>query len=255
MPPIFWMSSVASSCTTSTMSSTVTMPFMRPLGVDDRHAPGSRARRRAGSRASWSMSSRHGDDVGAHDVAHALARAARRTARGTRPRRAGAARRRARRRSRCVSTLLARLAAQVADRLVDAHVRAQPRVARVHQAAGVVLGVGEQRRRPPCASARRAARAGPRGPRPAPPGRRRRRRRAAGSRIQRAPGARSAPARSRSAWSRACRPRKKRLGLGVRQQAQGPRAAPRWRATGHASRSSAPRETRLACSLLGAEPA
>ena len=35
MPPNFWMSSVASSCTTSTMSSTVTMPFMRPLGVDD----------------------------------------------------------------------------------------------------------------------------------------------------------------------------------------------------------------------------
>ena len=29
MPPIFWMSSVASSCTTSTMSSTVTTPFMR----------------------------------------------------------------------------------------------------------------------------------------------------------------------------------------------------------------------------------
>ncbi len=30
MPPNFWMSSVASSCTTSTMSSTVTMPFIRP---------------------------------------------------------------------------------------------------------------------------------------------------------------------------------------------------------------------------------
>ena len=37
MPPTFCMSSVASSCTTSTMSSTVTMPFMRPVGVDDRH--------------------------------------------------------------------------------------------------------------------------------------------------------------------------------------------------------------------------
>ena len=36
MPPSFWMSSVASSLTTSTMSSTVTMPFMRPCPVDDR---------------------------------------------------------------------------------------------------------------------------------------------------------------------------------------------------------------------------
>ena len=32
MPPSFWMSSVASSSTTSTMSSTVTMPRMRPSG-------------------------------------------------------------------------------------------------------------------------------------------------------------------------------------------------------------------------------
>ena len=30
MPPNFWASSVASSCTTSTMSSTVTMPFITP---------------------------------------------------------------------------------------------------------------------------------------------------------------------------------------------------------------------------------
>ena len=41
--------------------------------------------------------------------------------------------------------VLARLAPQVADRLVDGHVRAQPGEARAHQAAGVVLGVGEQR--------------------------------------------------------------------------------------------------------------
>ena len=36
------------------------------------------------------------------------------------------------------------LAAQVADGLVDGHLRAQPGVARVHQAAGLVLGVGQQ---------------------------------------------------------------------------------------------------------------
>jgi hypothetical protein len=40
---------------------------------------------------------------------------------------------------------LARLLAQVADRLVRGHVRAQTGVARVHQAARLVLGVGEQR--------------------------------------------------------------------------------------------------------------
>ena len=38
----------------------------------------------------------------------------------------------------------ARLLAQVADRLVDGHVRAQPRVARVHQTAGLVLRVREE---------------------------------------------------------------------------------------------------------------
>ena len=41
---------------------------------------------------------------------------------------------------------LAHLLAHVADRLVDRHVVAQPHVARVHQAAGVVLGVGEEGR-------------------------------------------------------------------------------------------------------------
>src|SRR3989442_1201701 len=41
---------------------------------------------------------------------------------------------------------LARLAAEVGDRLVDAHVGAQARVARVHEPARVVLGIGEERR-------------------------------------------------------------------------------------------------------------
>ena len=45
-----------------------------------------------------------------------------------------------------VSRFVARLAAQVADRLVDGHLGAQARVARVHQPAGRVLLVGEQRR-------------------------------------------------------------------------------------------------------------
>ena len=62
----------------------------------------------------------------------------------------------------------ARLAAQVADRLVDAHLRPHAREARAHQAAGLVLGVGEQGRDFLAGSARRAAPgvrlAPPRGP-------------------------------------------------------------------------------------------
>ena len=44
-----------------------------------------------------------------------------------------------------VSTRSRRLAPEVADGLVDRHVRPEPHVARVHEAAGRVLGVGEQR--------------------------------------------------------------------------------------------------------------
>jgi hypothetical protein len=56
MPPSFWMSSVASSCTTSTMSSTVTMPFTRPSASTT-----GMARKLCSANslltASWSMSS------------------------------------------------------------------------------------------------------------------------------------------------------------------------------------------------------
>ena len=57
MPPIFWMSSVASSCTTSTMSSTVTMPFIRALGVDDRDGQQAVLGEAGCATASWSVSS------------------------------------------------------------------------------------------------------------------------------------------------------------------------------------------------------
>ena len=71
MPPSFWMSSVASSCTTSTMSSTVTIPFTR------RSASTTGMARKLCSANSLLtrllvhvLRNRH--HVGVHDVAHAL---------------------------------------------------------------------------------------------------------------------------------------------------------------------------------------
>ena len=57
MPPNFWMSSVASSCTTSTMSSTVTMPFMRPSASTTGMARKSCCGEELADSASWSISS------------------------------------------------------------------------------------------------------------------------------------------------------------------------------------------------------
>ena len=85
-----------------------------------------------------------GDDVGVHDVPHGLV---------------GRRRKELAERDHADEPLLAvehvdvvdglealaRLPAQVGDRLVDAHVGPQPRVARVHEPAGLVLLVGQQR--------------------------------------------------------------------------------------------------------------
>ena len=96
--------------------------------------------------------------------------------------------------------VLARLAAHVADRLVDRHLGAHARVARVHQAAGLVLRVGEQRAhlaaRGVVEAADQLGRAAPR----APAGSGRRRRRAAAGAVQ---SRRSAGAIDckRSSWS------------------------------------------------------
>src|ERR687888_600244 len=63
MPPIFWMSSVASSWTTSTMSSTVTMPFTcRSASMTGMARKSCSANRR--ERASWSMLSGAGTTSG-----------------------------------------------------------------------------------------------------------------------------------------------------------------------------------------------
>jgi hypothetical protein len=85
-----------------------------------------------------------GDEVGGHDVAHrAIAGSGEQLAQRHHPDQLAL---------RVVHVdvvdvleLLARLLAQVADRLVHVDVGAHVRVARVHEAAGVVLGVGEQR--------------------------------------------------------------------------------------------------------------
>ena len=144
MPPIFWMSSVASSRTTSTMSSTVTMPRMRPSAS----STGTAIRLFSAitfATASWSRSSRTEITFDAHHVAHA---------------RVGLGGEELAERDDADEPLLgvehvdvvdrldalARGAPQVGDRLVDRHVGAQAHVARAHQAAGLVLGVGEQRR-------------------------------------------------------------------------------------------------------------
>ena len=143
MPPSFWMSSVASSCTTSTMSSAVTMPRMRPSASTTGTAPRSSSARIFAT-ASWSMSSGTLTTSRPHDVRDLAA--------GRRGEELA-------QRHHAEQTLivvedvdvverlevLARLTSQVADRLVGGHVRTQPREARAHQAAGVVLGVGEQR--------------------------------------------------------------------------------------------------------------
>ena len=144
MPPIFWMSSVASSRTTSTMSSTVTMPFITPVAVDD----GQRRevmRSNSSPTASWSMSSCTVTSSVVHDLVDASGPAApaKSSRNDTTPsslllvvEHVGVDR---------ATRVLARLATQVGDRLVDRHVGAHARVARVHQTAGIVLGVGEER--------------------------------------------------------------------------------------------------------------
>ena len=65
------MSSVASSRTTSTMSSTVTMPFMRPSASTTGMAMRSCSANRLGDRLLVHVLG-HRDDVGAHHVAHRL---------------------------------------------------------------------------------------------------------------------------------------------------------------------------------------
>ena len=73
MPPSFWMSSVASSCTTSTMSSTVTMPFMRRSASTTGHRQEVVLREQlADGLLVHVLRNRH--HVGVHDVAHALVR-------------------------------------------------------------------------------------------------------------------------------------------------------------------------------------
>src|SRR5215831_173554 len=110
MPANFWASSVASSWTTSTMSSTVTMPFILPFmsttGMTVRSCSA-----KIRDTVSWSISS----VTSTTSV------------------------------SMTSATTFLGLAAQVADRLVGGHVGAQPGVAGRHQAAGLVLLVGEQR--------------------------------------------------------------------------------------------------------------
>ena len=124
MPPIFWMSSVASSWTTSTMSSTVTMPCMRPSRVHhrdghqvlrgDQRATASWSRCPARETTSVFMRSRpavrrRGEELAERDHPEQLLLRVEHVdvVDGLR--------------------LLARLPAQVADRLVRGHLRAQPR--------------------------------------------------------------------------------------------------------------------------------
>ena len=178
MPPIFWMSSVASSWTTSTMSSTVTMPFMRPSSSTTGHREEAGVSAKSRLSASWSMSLGDGDDVGVHDL---------------RDRLVGRRGEQLAERDHAEQVLLrvehvdvvdrleplARLAPQVADRLVDA---SSPG-ARARSAGSSGRRRRPRRRRaapsPRGGSARRAGRAVRRAPRAAPAARRRRRRRAA----------------------------------------------------------------------------
>ena len=127
------------------MSSTVTMPFMRPSASTTGTASRSWRLSRRGHRLLVHVL-RDGDHVALHDVADRAGRRAaeKRSRKETTP-------------SRCWPVvehvdvvdrleLAVALQAQVADRLRDRHVGPHAREARVHQAAGVVLGVGQQRR-------------------------------------------------------------------------------------------------------------
>ena len=176
MPPNFWASSVASSWTTSTMSSTVTMPFILPfMSTTGTTVRSCSAKIR--DTVSWSISSvTRTTSVSMMSATIFLGSAANRSRNDTTP-------------SRCWSgvdhvrvvdglELVARLAAQVADRLVGGHRGAQPGVAGRHQAAGLVLGVGQQRRDLLAGRRVEQARAAWRGGPRRPPGSRRRRRRA-----------------------------------------------------------------------------
>ena len=143
MPPNFWMSSVASSCTTSTMSSTVTMPFTclsaSTTGTATRSCRADQARDRLLIHVVGD-----GHHVRLHHVLHLLV---------------AAGREQLAKADHAQQVLLAvehvhvvdgldlvlRLATQIADRLVHGHVRADAREARVHQTAGLVLRVGHQR--------------------------------------------------------------------------------------------------------------
>ena len=142
MPPNFCTSSVASSWTTSTTSSTVTMPFIRPSSSTTGTAIRSWLETRRDT-CSWSMSS------------GTVTRSERIT---SRTRRSPEVREQLAEGNHPEQVLLgvedvdvvdglelvAGLAAEVADRLVDRHVRPDAGEARAHQAAGVVLGVGHQ---------------------------------------------------------------------------------------------------------------
>ena len=126
--------------TTSTMSSTVTMPFMLPVGVDDRQRHQVVLGEQRGDRLLVHLLGDGGDHVRLHDLARRACRA-------------GAVNELAERdhaeqlllgvehvaRSRWSRRLLAHLLAQVADRLVDGHVRAH---------AGRSAGSSGRRRRP-----------------------------------------------------------------------------------------------------------
>ena len=137
MPPSFWMSSVASACTTSTMSSKVTMPFMWPSASTTGIAIRSFSVRTLETDLLVLVVA-HAHELGAHHVAHALLGLGREQV---------AERDDADQLLRVVDHVQvgddlevgARLPAQVADRLVDGHLGAHPRVARVHQPAGLVL--------------------------------------------------------------------------------------------------------------------